>query len=100
MDSALPQSHPRFFRFLEKLKLLQRDTDGACVRADNNITIARKRRASVEARRGKLFNIVEGWRDSFSDEQKIKYLREIAHLFSLGSKQRREYREVAANVHN
>ena len=94
MHAIMPQSHPAFYKCLDKLLLLQRKTDNECARADYNQPQSRKRKADAQHRRDTVYNIVTSWKNDFTDEEKINYVRSIAHQFVVPSRKAKRARQT------
>jgi hypothetical protein len=88
MNTIMPKSHPAFFKSLNALKVQQRSTDNESERADDNLPPPRRRRKSVEERHKRLLTILSTWKQRVTDDDKLEYVRSIAHLYSLGSHKR------------
>ena len=94
MHAIMPQSHPAFYKCLDKLLLLQRKTDNECARADHNQQPSRKRKADAQHRRDTVFTIVSSWKNNFTNEEKITYVRSIAHQFTITNRQAKRARQM------
>ena len=94
IHAIMPQSHPAFFKCLDKLLLIQRKTDNECARADYNQPPSRKRKADAQHRRDTVYNIVASCNNDFTDQQKINYVRSIAHQFTITSREAKRVRQA------
>ena len=84
MNTILPKSHPTFFKCLNGLKIQERSTDIDCAQAEKNKPPPKNRRKSVDRRSQDLLDILKTWVYMVTDDDKVKYVRSIAHLYKLG----------------